>query len=89
MTETKIIQYTAGADDNDNEEGTYIKRSGMKPPAPQPGMLNKEMAEAAAKIFKEKEKDIQEACAKVDAGEHKRLVEPTPTTQQRCGCIIL
>ncbi|GKZ01373.1 hypothetical protein MPSEU_001088200 [Mayamaea pseudoterrestris] len=95
MTDVKIIRYQAqdanNADDEEEPAGTYIKATGMKPPAPKPGMLNQEMAEAAAKKFKEREKDIQKACAKVDArldggGEHD---ETTPATKQGCGCIIL
>ena len=85
----KIIKYQA--DDEGNEAGTYIKPTGFKPPAPKPGMLNQEMAEAAAKKFKEKEKDIQAACAKVDAKQHKtedRDVDPPKAEQGGC-CIIL
>lgn len=89
MADIKIIRYQT--DDEGNEPGTYVKPSGMKPPAPKPGMLNQEMAEAAAKKFKEKEKDIQAACAKIDAKQQKGHDCPdnSPTTQQRCACIIL
>jgi hypothetical protein len=54
----------------------------MRPPAPAPNMLNQEMAEAAAKKFKKKEKRIQRACAALDAG------EPLPPQQSAC-CVIL
>jgi hypothetical protein len=51
----------------------------MLPPKPMPGMLNQEMAEAAAKKYEKDKKKIQKACAEVDG---------TATTQ-RCSCIIL
>lgn len=43
----------------------------MLPPEPKPNMLNQEMAEAAAKQFKKKEKRIQKACAKLDHPEQR------------------
>lgn len=84
----KIIQYQA--DEDGNEPGTYIKPTGFKPPAPQPGMLNQEMAEAAAKIFKEKEKDIQAACAKVDAKQQETSDDLAGReTAPKGGCCII
>jgi len=61
-------------------EGVYQKNTGMKPPTPKPGMLNAEMAEAAAKQFKKREKKIQKACAEL---------ENPPETKQGCSCVIL
>jgi hypothetical protein len=72
-------------DDNKAPESspTEIKQQPlMRPPAPAPHMLNQEMAEAAAKKFKKKEKRIQRACAALDAG------EPLPPRQAAC-CVIL
>lgn len=50
----------------------------MVPPTPAPGMLNQEMAEAAAAKYKKDKKKIQKACAEVDG-----------TAQQGCSCVIL
>jgi hypothetical protein len=62
------------------EQGTYqVQR--MVPPKPMPGMLNQEMAEAAAKKYEKDKKKIQKACAEVDG--------TATTTTQRCSCIIL
>jgi hypothetical protein len=52
----------------------------MAPPKPEPGMLNKEMADAAAAKYKKDQKKIQKACAEVDG---------TGPAEQRCTCIIL
>lgn len=52
----------------------------MLPPKPAPGMLNQEMAEAAAKKYQKNQKNIQKACAELDG------TEPKPTG---CRCIIL
>jgi hypothetical protein len=91
MTDTKIIQYPTGDNNNhtddDERTGTYHKNTGMKPPPPQPGMLNPEIAEAAAKVFNKKEKKIQAACAKVDAKLQGK--DDQTTTKQRCACIIM
>lgn len=90
MTDVKIIQYKTGA--HGHGVGTYVKQSGMKPPAHKPGMLDKEMAEAAARKFKARQKDIQDACAKVDA-KHGRPTAEDATfaapVEQKCACIIL
>lgn len=89
MKEIKIIQYKVGK--KKNASGTYIKKSGFKPPTHQPGMLDRELAEAAAKQFKKKEKDIQAACAKIDAGDKSIQDTRSSSTKvtQKCGCIIL
>ena len=90
MADIKIIQYKTGAHGQD--AGTHIKQSGMRPPVHRPGMLNKEMAEAAAAKFKARQKDIQDACSKVDAKQGRPVAEDaalSPPTEQKCACIIL
>jgi hypothetical protein len=54
-------------------------------------MLDRELAGAAAKQFKKKEKDIQAACAKIDAGDKSIQDTRSSSTKvtQKCGCIIL
>jgi hypothetical protein len=59
-------------------EGVRVEKK-MAMPQPGPGMLNQEMAEAAAKQFKKREKKIQKACAKLD----------NPDVSQKQCCVIL
>jgi hypothetical protein len=59
-------------------EGVRVEKK-MAMPQPMPGMLNQEMAEAAAKQFKKREKKIQKACAKIE----------NPDAPQSKCCIIL
>jgi hypothetical protein len=63
--------------------GVRIEKKGFKPPnQPQPNMLTKEMAEAAAKIYKKDQKKIQKACAAVDPQQIRNGGE----TSARCAC---
>lgn len=70
----QVIQSNGICDEN---TGTRVSQRGFKPPTPQPGMLNEEMALQAAKQYKKKQKNIRKACAKVDGQE---------TTG--CSCVI-
>jgi hypothetical protein len=60
--------------------GVRQTQSGFKPPQPMPGMLNKEMAEAAAKKYTKDKKKIQKACAKLEPGGDK---------SSRCSCCVV
>ena len=60
------------------EAGVRQKHQGFKPPAPGPGMLTKEMAEAAAVKYKKDQKKIQKACAELEPKE----------ASTGCGCVI-
>lgn len=70
----------AGMDAPSDEGGGVRQEQRMLPPKPQPGMLNQEMAEAAAKQFKKREKKIQKACAELD--------NPDAPKSKMC-CVIL
>lgn len=70
------------AEEEETFEGSHQTHKGYRPPAPQPNMLNDEIAIAAAKKFKQKEKQIQRACAALDGDD----VPPEP--KQAC-CVIL
>lgn len=64
-------------------EGVYEKQR-MRPPEPRPGMLNNELAEAAALKYQKSQRRIQKACAKLD--------NPPPPEPEKasCGaCVIL
>lgn len=61
--------------------GVRQTQPGFKPPQPMPGMLNKEMAEAAAKKYTKDKKKIQKACAKLEPGGDK-------TSRCRC-CVVM
>jgi hypothetical protein len=51
------------------DTGVRQVQQGFKPPSQAlPGMLNKEMAEAAAKKYNKDKKKIQKACAKLEPG---------------------
>jgi hypothetical protein len=51
------------------DTGVRQVQQGYKPPSQLlPGMLNKEMAEAAAKKYNKDKKKIQKACAKLEPG---------------------
>ena len=70
-----------GVDAPSDEGGGGVRQEQrMLPPKPQPGMLNQEMAEAAAKQFKKREKNIQKACAELD--------NPDAPKSKMC-CVIL
>jgi hypothetical protein len=58
--------------------GVRQTQQGFKPPQPMPGMLNKEMAEAAAKKYTKDKKKIQKACAKLDGDK-----------SSRCSCCVV
>lgn len=62
-------------------EGSGVRQQhqGFKPPQPAPGMLNKEMAEAAAMKYKKDKKKIQKACAELEPGAEKK----------GCSCAIM
>lgn len=60
------------------ETGVRQSQQGFKPPQPMPGMLNKEMADAAAKKYKKDQKKIQKACAKLEPQEGKG-----------CSCVVM
>lgn len=57
--------------------GMRQQHKGFKPPQHSPGMLNKEMAEAAAMKYKKDQKQIQKACAKL---------EPERAAPEKTGC---
>lgn len=71
------------------EEGTtgqgVRQTQKMRPPAPREGMLNQEMAEAAAIQFKKREKSIQKACAALDNPE----VADEPKNEPKNSCCII
>lgn len=60
------------------DAGERHAQQGFKPPQPMPGMLNKEMADAAAKKYKKDKKKIQKACAKLE-----------PQEKTGCSCAIM
>jgi len=63
------------------DTGVRQQHRGFKPPAnPTAGMLNKEMAEAAAKKYEKDKKKIRKACAEL---------EPEGATEKGCSCVIL
>ena len=84
----------------EQEVGCHQKQA-MVPPNPAIQMLNKEMAEAAAVKFKEKEQQIQKACRRIDSEEDKhfhnkevcRTVDGTHDNENgsatKCTCTIL
>lgn len=76
MAEAKIILPKPPQDGEPPATGTFQKASGARPKLVDDH--NKAIAEAAAKQFKKKEKQIQKACRKLD--------EPK---DQGCSCIIL
>lgn len=76
----KVTVKPEGPRDHNDQEGIAVPRPGMRPPTPQPNMLNEAMAKEAAVKFKKKQKRIQKACAALD-GE-----QPASTS---CGCVIL
>jgi hypothetical protein len=61
------------------EAGVRQQNKGFKPPQPgTPGMLNKEMAEAAAMKYNKDKKKIRKACAELEPG-----------TKAGCSCAIM
>jgi hypothetical protein len=79
MAEAVPIQANGAANES---AGVRQSHTGFKPPKPQPGMLNKEMAEAAAKKYNKDKKKIQKACAKVDSC-------PNAEATRTCSCTIM
>lgn len=69
------------ADADEKPEGIRQSKKYVEPSEEQK-LLNRAVAEAAAKEFKQKEKKIQKACAKLD----NAIEEPKETG---CSCIIL
>ena len=66
----------------DENVGVRQEKRGFKPPTPQPGMLNKEMAEAAAKKYEKDKKKIRKAVAELEADKIK-------AKEAGCSCIIM
>jgi hypothetical protein len=72
---TTIIQTSGIASE---ETGVRQTQQGFKPPQPMPGMLTKEMAEAAAAKYSKDKKKIQKACAKLE-----------PKETSGCSCVVM
>jgi len=67
----------------DESAGVRQQHRGFKPPAAQPGMLNKEMAEAAALKYEKDKKKIRKAVA---------ALEPEGASKPKdagCSCVIM
>ena len=65
----------------DENTGVRQEQRGFKPPTPQPGMLNKEMAEAAAKKYEKDKKKIRKAVAELEADNKPK--------DAGCCCIVM
>jgi hypothetical protein len=66
-------------EEEEEHEGVY-KKQRMRPPQPMPGMLNAEMAEAAAIKYQKSQARIQQACAKLDNP------PPPPPEPEKASC---
>jgi hypothetical protein len=74
------------SDDDEQQVGIVQKQRMVPPKQVLPNMLTKEMAEQAAKKYQKNQKQIQQACAKVDGTE----LPPTESVKKRaCPCVIL
>jgi hypothetical protein len=70
--------------------GVRVEKKGFKPPTqPQPNMLTKEMAEAAAKKYKKDQKKIQKACAAVDPQTRNAPTTESSKCPGSCCCHIM
>lgn len=65
----------------DENAGVRQQHRGFKPPAAQPGMLNKEMAEAAALKYEKDKKKIRKAVAKLEPENKDK--------DAGCSCVIM
>lgn len=68
--------------------GVRQQHRGFKPPSqPVPGMLDKEMAEAAAKKYEKDKKKIRKAIAEIDPDVAAQ--QPKAAICGSCGCTIM
>jgi hypothetical protein len=83
--EEEPAQETTENSSTEHIEGIHVEQKGIKKPLlPMSLEANKMIADQAAERYVKREKKIQKACAKIDAGE-----KPLPPQQHQTCCVIL